>query len=299
MMTLASGNPLNHVVQHIQLKLGEGFFTFPIISNHVIMQMAAFALTLWVIPRAIRSRAGTDEIGRLVPTGLGNAIELVCEFLRVNIARPVLGEHTDRFIPYIWSAFYFVLFSNLLGLIPLSDWTWFIGGGHILGGTSTGNIWVTAALASCTLVLIIYNGLRFHGMAYVSHFFLGPFPLNILIGVLEIVGLFMKPFALAVRLFANMLAGHVLLAVLLSFIEMAFHHLPWGGGLIITVVVIAASIAINFLELFVAFLQAFIFAFLSAVFIGQAVNIHHHDDHGHEEGHAGGHDAAHGHAHGH
>lgn len=293
MMTLAAGNPLNHVVQHIQLKLGEGAFSFPIISNHLLMQFAALALVLWVIPRAVRARAGGDEIGRLVPTGLGNAIELICEFLRVNIARPVLGAHTDRFIPYIWSAFFFVLFSNLLGMIPLSDWTFFIAGGHLFGGTPTGNIWVTAALASCTLALILYNGLRFHGMSYVKHFFLGPFPLNLLIGFLEIVGLFMKPFALAVRLFANMLAGHVLLAVLLSFVQMAFENLSWGGGLIITVVVIAASVAINFLELFVAFLQAFIFAFLSAVFIGQAVNIHHHDEHGHGEEHGHGKEAAH------
>jgi F-type H+-transporting ATPase subunit a len=129
-------------------------------------------------------------------------------------------------------------------------------------------------------------------MAYISHFFMGPFPINLLIALLEVIGLLAKSFALMMRLFANMVAGHVLLAVLLSFIGMAQAGLGTALALIVvSPLVVLGSVAINFLELFVAFLQAFIFTFLTAMFIGQAVNIHH-DEH-HEE-HAEG-EAAHAH----
>lgn len=143
--------------------------------------------------------------------------------------------------------------------------------------------------------MIIVNGLRLHGMNYVKHFFMGPFPINVLIAVLEVVGLFAKSFALAIRLFANMVAGHILLAVLLSFIAMA----GTAGavvGFAIAIPVVLGSVAITMLELFVAFLQAFIFTFLTSVFIGLAVNIHH--DHEHEaDEHGHGHAHEHGHTH--
>jgi len=282
-MLLASGNPLDHVVQHALIEPGEGsgFTKFTILSNHIIMQIVAAGLLVYFIPKAVKLRAGADSIGRLVPRGFGNAIEGLCEALRVHVARPALGKYTDQFIPYIWSAFFFVLTCNLLGLIPLSDWTRWLGGGHIIGGTSTGNLWVTAALAISTLFMIVSNGLRLHGMAYVRHFFMGPPGLNAFIALLEVVGLVAKTFALAMRLFANMIAGHILLAVLLSFIGMAARNMGSGGALVISVPVVLGSVAINFLELFVAFLQAFIFTFLSAMFIGQAVNIHH--EHEYEE----------------
>lgn len=291
---LGSDNPLNHVVQHPIFQVGEGVFgTFTLLSNHIIMQIIAALIVCLIIPRALRKRAGQDEIGRLVPTGFGNAIEGLCALLRKHVAEPVLGAHTDRFIPYIWSVFFFVLTCNLLGLIPLADWTKpFPGAGHVLGGTSTGNLWVTATLAVCTLVMIVGNGLRMNGVAYLKHFFMGPFPISLLIAVLEVIGLFAKTFALAMRLFANMVAGHVLLAVLLSFIGMAAAALGTGLALAISVPVVLGSVAINFLELFVAFLQAFIFTFLTTMFIGQAVNIHsgheHDDSHGeHEAARAG------------
>jgi F-type H+-transporting ATPase subunit a len=277
---LASGNPLNHVVQHAIVQVGKGGFPdglwgFTFLSNHIIMQLVAAALLIYFLPRFVRRRAGQDEIGRLVPRGWGNAIEGLCEALRTHVARPALGEHTDRFVPYIWSAFFFVLTCNVLGMIPLANWTPFIGGGHVLGGTSTGNLWITAALAISTLFMIVYNGLRTNGMAYVKHFFMGPPGLNVFIALLEMMGLGFKTFALAMRLFANMIAGHILLAILLSFVGDAAKALGAGGAVAISIPVILGSVAINFLELFVAFLQAFIFTFLSAMFIGQAVNIHH------------------------
>jgi len=291
---LAAMNPLTHVVQHRLVYVPTGgrlpftdYFTF--LSNHTIMQLLAAALLVLWLPRFLRQRAGRDELGRLIPVRFGNAIEGLCDALRTHVARPALGPYTDRFMPYLWSAFFFILTCNILGLIPLADWTKFIPG-HALGGTSTGNIMVTAALAISTLGTIVVNGLRIHGVAYLKHFLMGPPGLNVFIALLEVVGLVAKTFALAMRLFANMVAGHILLAVLLGFIAMAWSALGSAGGLLIAVPVIAGSVAINFLELFVAFLQAFIFTFLSAIFIGQAVNIH--TEHEHAEEHEPAADAA-------
>jgi F-type H+-transporting ATPase subunit a len=130
--------------------------------------------------------------------------------------------------------------------------------------------------------MIVVNGLRLHGRVYVKHFFMGPFPINIVIAFLEVVGLAAKTFALAVRLFANMMAGHILLAVLVGFIASAGAvSAALGFGVAIPVVFGAA--AVTLLEIFVGFLQAFIFSFLSCVFIGQAVNLHHEEHEGHEE----------------
>lgn len=282
----ASNNPLWHVVQ---IPLSEDVW---FITNHIIIQLLAGLLTILLIPAMLRQRAGGDEVGRLVPRRWGNAIEAICVALRDNVAKPSLEEHTNRFLPFIWTVFFFVLFQNLMGMLPLAVITslilpghWFHG--HGIGGAPTGNIWVTGTLAGITLILIVYNGLTQHGMKYVSHFFMGPFPINLLIGVLEIIGVIFKAFALTVRLFANMIAGHILLAVLLSFIGLAATGLGTGGGAIIAVPVVIMSVLINLLELFVAFLQAFIFTFLTAMFIGQAVNIHHHgeDDHSHAHEH--------------
>jgi F-type H+-transporting ATPase subunit a len=292
-LLLAEGpNPLTHVVQHRVLSWDLSgawpFDHFTLLSNHVLMQILAAALIVYFLPRFVKQRAGTDAIGRQVPTRFGNALEFICEFLRVHVARPALGQYTDLFMPYLWSAFFFILTCNLLGLIPLADWTKFVPR-HAVGGTSTGNIMVTAALALSTLGMIVVNGLRLHGFAYVKHFFIGPPGLNAFIAVLEVIGLLAKTFALAMRLFANMLAGHILLAVLLSFIGMAWSGLGTTGGILIAIPVVAGSVAINFLELLVAFLQAFIFTFLSATFIGQAVNIHHDHEHAaeHEHGQVG------------
>ena len=290
-LLLAETNPLTHVVQHRVLSLPTSapwpFDHVTLLSNHIVMQIVAAALLVYVLPRALRYRTGSNGLSRLVPTGFGNAIEAACEQLRDQVARPTLGKHADTFLPFIWSTFFFVFTCNILGLIPLGDWFKFIPG-HAVGGTSTGNIMVTAALAISTLAMIVINGLRLHGLGYVKHFFMGPPGLNVFIAGLELIGLLAKTFALAMRLFANMLAGHILLAVLLSFIGMAWSALGATGGLLISIPVILGSVAINFLEILVALLQAFVFTFLSATFIGQAVNIHqeHEEEHAAEAAHA-------------
>jgi len=218
-----------------------------------------------------------------VPTGAANGLEAVCEYLRKEVAEPALHEHTDRFIKYIWSVFFFVLTVNILGLLPIPAVSNLLG--THLGGTATGNIWMTATLALITMGMMVINGLRLGGKAYLAHFCPGPIWMAPLLVPVEIIGLVAKVFALAVRLFANMIAGHILLAVLLSFI-MAAGAQSTGLGLGVGVLVVSGSVAINFLELFVAFLQAFIFTFLTTLFIGMSVVLHHDDHHaGQHEGH--------------
>jgi F-type H+-transporting ATPase subunit a len=286
---MASDNPLSHVVQHPirQIEADLGFLTpdhrITVLSDQIVMMIVAGLLLSLALPVLIRRRAGSDPIGRLVPTGWANFFEVVCQYLRKNVAEPVLGSHTDRFIPYVWSAFFFVLTVNLLGLLPIQALSVFAP--LHLGGTATGNIWVTATMAVLTLILMIVNGLRFGGMAYVKHFCPGPIWLAPLLIPVEIIGLCAKTFALAVRLFANMMAGHILLGVLVGLILSAGTALGMAGGLGIAVLVVAGALAISLLEVFVAFLQAFIFSFLTALFIGMSVNVHHDHPEGAEAHH--------------
>jgi F-type H+-transporting ATPase subunit a len=177
--------------------------------------------------------------------------------------------------------FFFVLTVNILGLLPIPAVSSLFG--LHLGGTATGNIWVTATLALITMAMMVINGLRIGGKSYIAHFCPGPIWMAPLLVPVEIIGLIAKVFALAVRLFANMIAGHILLAVLLSFI-MSAGSISAGLGLGVAVPVVLGSAAINLLELFVAFLQAFIFTFLTTLFIGMSVVFHHdeHHEHHHE-----------------
>jgi len=301
---LAATSPLDHVYQWTYQKIPVGapdtVFTpggeITLISNHVIMQVIAVLILVLLVPRFARMQNTGDAVQDLTPRGFGNFIESICAYFRDAVARPVLQEHTDRFIPYIWTAFFYVLCVNLLGLLPLEPLTRgivrnvFTDAHHGFGGSATGNLWVTGSLACCTLIMIVVNGLRIGGMNYISHFCPGPLWLAPLLVPVEIIGLFAKIFALSVRLFANMVAGHVLLAVLMSFVSLSYIALGAGAATGIGIVVVLVSVAFNLLEIFVAFLQAFIFAFLTALFISQAVVFHHGHD---EDGHGAGEVAAH------
>lgn len=278
----AGASPLDHVVQHPLIQrtfdlgpLGEQ--TLTLLSDQITMIVAAALLLMLFLPPLVRRRAGTGEVDRLVPTGSANLLEAVCQYFRKEVAEPALQEHTDRFIKFIWTVFFFILTMNLLGLVPLGSITPLFGT-HI-GGTATANIWVTGTLAGMALVVFVYNGLKIGGVHYLKHFNPGPPWLAPLLVPLEIFGLLAKCFALAVRLFANMMAGHVLLAVLVGFILSAGASMGAVGGLGIAVPVIAGAVAISLLEVFVAFLQAFIFTFLTALFLGMSVVFHHGDEH--------------------
>ncbi|MGB0717548.1 MAG: F0F1 ATP synthase subunit A, partial [Phycisphaerae bacterium] len=257
-MLAAGDSPLSHVVQH---RLVDAPFEIPgflgglltpdgritILSDQMLMMLLAGLLLSVFFPRLTQRRRGTDEIGSMVPSGFANFVETLCHYLRENVAKPNLQEHTDRFITYIWSVFFFILTMNLLGLLPIPAISVAINKNLHLGGTPTGNIFVTAVLALCTMFMMVFNGLRIGGKDYLAHFCPGPILLAPLLVPVELLGLGAKIFALAIRLFANMMAGHILLAVLLSFIGLAIGSLGMGGGLLVAVPVIVGSIAITML----------------------------------------------------
>lgn len=284
-------SPLEHIVQHplIERPASLGPLTpdgkITVFSDQIAMIALAGILLVALVPMLVRRRKGKAGVDAMVAAGPANGLEAVCEYIRKEVAEPALHQHTDRFIKYIWSVFFFVLTVNILGLLPIPVVSNLFG--THLGGTATGNIWMTATLAIVTMFMMVINGLRLGGTAYLAHFCPGPIWMAPLLVPVEIIGLIAKVFALAVRLFANMIAGHILLAVLLSFI-MAAGAKSTGLGLGVGALVVSGSVAINLLELFVAFLQAFIFTFLTTLFIGMSVVLHH-DDH-HAEGH--GHEKA-------
>ncbi|HEX6898888.1 MAG TPA: F0F1 ATP synthase subunit A [Thermoanaerobaculia bacterium] len=287
LIAFLAGNPLEHIVRHpiLQREAHLGPFTpdgkITILDTHILMMMVAALLLILLVPVWLRRRRGTDAVGSLVPAGPANAIEAICQYLREEIARPALGEYTDRFIKFIWTVFFFVLTVNLLGLLPLGWTTGVLG--FPLAATATANVWITGTLAVITLLMVVVNGIRLGGKQYFAHFSPGPLWLAPLLVPIEVIGLFARIFALIVRLCANMIAGHVLLAVLLSFIFAAGAGSAMAG-VGVAVPVVLGSVAITLLEVFVALLQAFIFTFLTTLFIGQAI-VFHHDGHG-EEAHS-------------
>jgi F-type H+-transporting ATPase subunit a len=199
---------------------------------------------------------------------LWNMLEAILLFFRDDVARPAIGKHdADRFLPFIWTVFFFVLGCNLLGLVP---WA----------GSATGALATTAAMACVTFLVVLGSGMAKLGVvgfwqAQVPHLDL-PAGMGIvlkpMIFAIEVLGMLIKHLVLAVRLLANMIAGHLVLAVILAFIAAtAAYPILWYG---VTPVSVLAATALMLLELFVAFLQAYIFAFLSALFIGMAVHPH-------------------------
>jgi len=190
-------------------------------------------------------------------------------------------------MPFLWTIFFFILINNLLGLVPLLDFQNLVAGQlapemiaqhkAFVGGTATQSIYVTGALSLIAGLMINWSGLRELGVAgYLKHLTAGaPIFVWPIIIPIEILGTFIKPVALAIRLFANMTAGHILVAVLLGFAAGGFEKLGFIG-LPVGIISSAAVVAIYFLELFVAFLQAFVFMFLTTVFISLLA---HHDDH--------------------
>jgi len=185
------------------------------------------------------------------------------------MVRPFLGEHGDRYLPVIWSFFFFIVISNLLGLVPFFD---YLGHG---GNTPTGSIYLTLALAVCSF--FIYHGLGIKEQGFVPYLKnLFPrvpiFVLPILV-VVELMAHIVRPAALAIRLFANMLAGHTMIATIIGFSAVWVNWLHWGAG--ISLISYLASVALTFLELLVAVIQAFVFAFLTTVFLAGAVHPEH------------------------
>lgn len=279
---LGSADPMQHVIPHTLFHVGPIAFT-----NHMLMLAVSAILLAVGFPLMARNYP-------MVPSGVRNLVESLMVFIRNEVAKPSLHEHTDKFMPFIWTVFFFILVNNLLGLVPLDPLTVIIlGRGHI-AGTATAGISITAGLALASFFVIHMAGMRvqiahqrhkgrsggaavFVGIAMYFHGLVPPIPgvLGVLMFVpllgLELVGALVKPFALCIRLFANMLAGHVVLASLLI-LAPAIHNIADLG---ISVPVVLGCAALSGLELFVAFLQAYIFTFLTCMFIGAAVSPEH------------------------
>jgi F-type H+-transporting ATPase subunit a len=299
---LAAGDPLSHVLDRTLFSFNVGSMKLDFTMNTLTMLIAAVVF-IWVINAAAKA-IGTGDASqgneRFITKGkLSQMVEVIVLYLRDNVIKPQLGADTNRFLPLLLSIFFFILINNLFGLIPLLDIQHiagtFAGDAHfaVIGGTATGRIAVTAALA--TVVFLVWNlwGIKSGGVGgWMKHFTGGaPWYLWPIMIPVELMGLIVKPAALTIRLFANMTAGHILLAVLVGFVAAAPAALGWLGAPV-SVVAFAGAVAIMFLELFVAFLQAFIFMFLTTLFIAQ-MGHHHHDDHGHAEAYDGHHDAEH------
>ncbi|MDP6417900.1 MAG: F0F1 ATP synthase subunit A [Candidatus Krumholzibacteria bacterium] len=224
-------------------------------SLHVVMLWLAGVILVLLL----RSVANRQEKG--VPKGrLRNFFESIVVFLRDEVVFSIMGADVGRrYLPYLLTVFFFILSINLLGLFPTMS-------------TATGNINVTATLAIFTFLATLAGGIRANG--FIGHF-RGlippgvPLPLIPIMIPIEVMGMFTKPFALTVRLFANMIAGHI---IILSFFNLIF---ALGKMPYLAVLPLAGAVAISAFEIFVAFLQAFIFTFLSTIFIYQAV----HPDH--------------------
>jgi F-type H+-transporting ATPase subunit a len=260
---LTSGEPIVAVPESVAasgwVEPLEGRFT-----KFMVLELVA-AIIVCVLFIRLASKIGRKEATR---GRFANMLESMLLFIRDQVARPAIGAHdADAFLPFLWTIFFFVLACNLLGMVP-----WM--------GSPTGSLAVTGALALITFGTVVGAGSAKMGpvgfwIGQVPHMDL-PLPLAIflkpMVFVIEVLGLFIKHFVLAVRLVANMFAGHLVLGVLLAFIAVV-----WHSKIILTGVMpasILGATALSFLELFVAFLQAYIFTFLSALFIGAAVHPH-------------------------
>jgi F-type H+-transporting ATPase subunit a len=219
-------------------------------------------LTLMVIVFIGAARKYKNNPGK-APSGLQNALEPFILFIRDEVARPSIGKHADRFVPFLLTVFFFIWISNMLGLVP------FLGGFNI-----TGTIAVTAVLAFFVLVLTTINGNKH----YWSHIFWPPgvpLPIKFILIPIEAAQIIIKPFVLMVRLTANITAGHI---IILAFVSLAllFGETSAGAGYGVGAGAVAFMVFMFFLELLVAFLQAYVFTLLAALYFGDATQEAHH-----------------------
>ncbi len=240
----------HHLLDHT---IAPGFALGPVmmpITKHVIMMWISAGILLFTLPLLARNWP-------LVPSGARNLLETFVVFIRDEIVLPNTGEEGRRYLPYFLTLFFFILVVNLLGMVPGA-------------ATATGNISVTAALAVCTFLLINISGIREHGFFHhIKNFIPHGLPVWLipLMLPLEIIGLLTKSFALCIRLFANMIAGHI---VILAFLSMIFMF----NSIFIAPASVVAAVGLSMLEVFVAFLQAYIFTLLTSIFVGASLHPH-------------------------
>jgi len=233
-------------------------------TRNVVQLIIAMILLVWLMNGVAKQYKNGTGV-KTAPTGFQNAVEPVITFVRDEVGKPNLGHKYEKYMPFLLTIFFFILINNLIGLIP---------------GTAnvTGNIAFTAVLGVISFVVILYSTNKHFWM----HIFWPPVPgfVKPIMTPVEILGIFTKPFALIIRLFANMLSGHI---IILSFICLIFIFgamntaLGWGTSPLFVLL----AVFIYLIEVMVAFIQAFIFANLTAVFIGQAFEGEHHEEEAH------------------
>ncbi|HEV7622274.1 MAG TPA: F0F1 ATP synthase subunit A [Flavisolibacter sp.] len=236
------------------------------ITRNVIQMFISLILLVWILTGIAKKYANGKGV-KTAPSGFQNAIEPIITFVRDDIAVPNLGHKYKKYMPYLLTVFFFILINNIVGLIP---------------GTAnvTGNIAFTLVLGLISFVVILFSS----NGHYWGHIFNPPVPGGVkpIMIPVEILGIFTKPIALIVRLFANMIAGHIIIICLISLIFI-FGNLSTGVGWAFSPISIAFTVFIYFIEILVAFLQAYIFTALTAVFIGQAFEGSHDDGNHHED----------------
>jgi F-type H+-transporting ATPase subunit a len=224
----------------------------------------AVLILLTGLPLAARSK-------RPVPRGLHNLIESVCVFLREQLAKPILHERTDSYIGFVWTVFFFILTLNLLGMVPIEQTIVLLTGKeNRLFGPATANIYVTGAMAVVAFFMTHISGIKEQGLWRYIVNFAPPVPwwLKPLIYVLEIISSFIRPFTLAIRLFANMLAGHLVIAIFLGLVLIFKNYCAAAASVL-------GVVALSLIELLVAFLQAYVFTLLSTLYIGISTSPEH------------------------
>ena len=281
-----ANSPIDHPLIHFPPILGIDIS----VTKHVLMLWLVAAALFVIVTAVVRRYIRQD---RLIPTGLMGVLEIVVEFVRDSIVQPNVGKKwVNVYTPLLLTLFLFIFAANIIGLIPIFDVLALLN--HTVlhlpeesfltrvthgGVTATGNFNVTAALATISFFAIIVAGVRAHGFLQhwknmVPHGL--PLPVTLFLIPIEIMGMFVRPFALTMRLAANMSGGHIAILAILSFVfiftELFGAMAGVGVGLVSTLLL---AVPISGLEIIVVLVQAYVFTLLTAVFIGMAIHAHH------------------------
>lgn len=231
------------------------------LTRNVVQMFIALALLVFLLLKVARKYEANGA--KKAPSGFQNALEPVITFIRDEVGKSNLGNQYERFMPYLLTVFFFILICNIFGLIP--------GSANV-----TGNIAFTAVLGVISFIAILFNT-NGHFWAHIFNPPGVPFGVKLILIPVEFLGIFTKPFALIIRLFANMVAGHMIITCLIMMIFI-FSKLSIGAGIGFAPVSLVFTIFIYLIEILVAFIQAFIFTNLTAVFISQAIEQHKGDE---------------------
>ena len=280
-----SNSPLSEPLIHLPPVFGIDFS----VTKHVLMLWLVSTVIFFVVTFAVRRYLRQD---RQIPSGFMNALEAGVDFIRESIVRPNVGDKwVDTYTPLLVTLFVFILGANAIGLIPIFDVLNLLN--HTVlhsphdsffskmlegGVTATGNFNVTAALATITFFTIIIAGARAHGFVkhwknMVPHGL--PLPVTLFLIPIEIMGMLVRPFALTMRLAANMTGGHIAILAILSFVFIFNQQFGPAAGMGVGVFSLVLAVLISALEIIVVLVQAYVFTLLSAVFIGMAIHAHH------------------------